>query len=289
MALVQTVDVLAPVVDDPFTFGKIAAINSLSDCYAMGGRPLSALNVVGFPANMDPEILGEILKGGQEAVLQAGAVTLGGHTFQSDEIRYGLAITGLISPNRIVTNAGARVGDDLVLTKPLGTSTVVQTMVSRGAVPRDLHESIVSSMLTSNRTAAEIMMKFNPHACTDITGFSCLGHTWEMAAGSDVHIRLRASAIPVFSGVFELIRDGVKDGSAKMNQNSFESYVSFAGDIPEEYMQVLFGSETSGGILIAVGREHTANLLNELQSSGLTACVIGEVIRGISGNIEVIS
>jgi len=287
LALVTTVDLLAPVVDDPYEYGYIAATNCLSDVYAMGGEPLVCLNVVGWPTAMKPEILGEILAGSQEAVLQSGAVVLGGHTFQDSEIRYGLAVTGRIDPDRIFTNSNARAGDDLVLTKPLGTGTIIQCTISRGAAPGRAFEEAVASMKTSNAGAAEVMRDVGANACTDITGFGFLGHTWEMASGSGVGIEIRGGSLPTFPMVLELIREGIVDGSHKMNRNSFRHGVRFETDDPT-FETLLYGSETSGGLLISVDPDRTGTLVAGLKDAGLAAAaVVGSVVERHPGEVRV--
>jgi len=288
LALVTTVDLLAPVVDDPYDFGYIAAVNCLSDVYAMGGEPLVCLNVVGWPTRMDAGILGEIMKGSQDAVLEAGAVVLGGHTFQDSEIRYGLAVTGRIDPNRIFTNAAARPGDVLVLTKPLGTGTVIQCTISRGAAPEGAFREAVDSMKRSNAAAAKAMAEAGAHACTDITGFSFLGHCWELAAGSKAGVVIRAEAVPVFTMVHELVREGIVDGSHKMNWNSFKRGVRFDAEDPL-YPRLLFSSETSGGLLIAVPPEEAPGLLERLHAAGMEkAAEVGEVTAEHPGVVRVV-
>jgi len=287
-ALVHTVDLLAPVVNDPYTFGKIAATNCLSDIYAMGGTPLSALNVVGFPRSMDAHILGDILKGGQDAISEAGAVVLGGHTFQSDEILYGLAITGEIHPDEIFTNDNAQIGDLLVLTKPIGTGTIINTVISRGAAPENALKTMIDSMVTSNKSAAEAMKRAGAHAATDITGFGFAGHSCEMASGSDVGIELYAQSIPTFDVVLDLIRDGIIDGSSNMNKGSFEKYIKIKEEVPSEYHTLLYSSETSGGLLISIAESKAETLLDDLHSSGLKdAAVVGEVVADHPGRISV--
>lgn len=287
--MVSTVDIMAPVVDDPYDFGFIAAINCLSDIYAMGGDPIVCLNVVGWPTSMDADILGDILKGSQDAVLKAGAVTLGGHTFQSSEIRYGVAITGRIDPNKIYTNSNARVGDDLILTKSLGTGIVIQCAVSRGSAPEDAYKAAITSMKTSNASAARVMRKIGGHACTDITGFGFIGHCGEMAIGSKVGIEIKAESIPIFPMVCELIKEGVIDGSHKMNMNSFQQNVQF-GDVDSVYEKILFSSETSGGLLMSVEPCNTDAILKELHEDGLcSASVIGRVVKDHPGVIRVTS
>ena len=285
-ALVLTVDVFAPVVNDPFIFGKIAAINSLSDIYAMGGKPIAALNVIGFPSNLDTEVMGEILRGGQEAATEAGAALLGGHTFQDSEVRYGLAITGEIHPDRIITNADAQAGDKLILTKPLGTGTVVQALMTRGVVSQSLNQTCIESMTTSNRGASEVMRKY-ANACTDVTGFGLIGHCWEMTASGKIGVNIYSGEIPVFPKVLDLIRDGIVDAGVKQNRNSFEDYVVFTEGVPAEYEVLLFSSETSGGLLIAAAETRTGVLMKELTDRGVQASVVGEIVSEHPGKLEI--
>ena len=287
-ALVHTVDLLAPVVNDPYTFGRIAAVNSLSDVYAMGGIPLVALNVIGFPASLDPEVVGEILRGGQDAVVEDGAVVLGGHTFQDAEIRYGLAVTGEISPDEIYTNSGCKTGDLLILTKPLGTGTVIQAMMTRGVVPEELYRTVVASMTTSNRKASELMRKHRASACTDITGFGFLGHCWEMAEASGLGAEIWFDKLPTFPKVLDLIREGVIDAGVKMNRNSFEQNVIFTDEADVHIQTLLFASETSGGLLISVAEDKAGILLDELTGSGVEqSAVVGKVTDLNLGKVKV--
>jgi len=286
-ALVNTVDLLAPVVDDPYTYGRIAAVNSLSDIYAMGGTPLTAMNVIGFPADLDIKVMGEILHGAQDEVVKAGAVMLGGHTFQDAEIRFGLALTGEISPDRIVTNSGGRPGDVIILTKPLGTGTVIQAMMTRGVIPEELYRSVTESMTTSNRDASELMLKYGADACTDVTGFGFIGHCWEMADAGKVGINVRVGNLPVFPKVLDLIRDGVIDAGVNMNKNSFENGVIFDDDVAPEFSTLLYASETSGGLLIAVSGDRSSELVAELRDRGLEAAVVGEITSENPGKIRV--
>ncbi len=287
LALVTTVDLLAPVVDDPYDYGFIAAINCLSDIYAMGGDPLVCLNVVGWPTRMNPEILGEIMAGSQAAVLQAGAVVLGGHTFQDSEIRYGLAVTGRINPGRIFSNSDAQPGDDLILTKPLGTGTIIQCAISRGAAPEGAFSATLASMKASNGAAARVMRDVGANACTDVTGFGFLGHCWEMASGSKVGVDIRTKSLPTFPMVHALIREGIIDGSHKMNMNSFQEGVRFEAD-DSVYETLLYSSETSGGLLIAVEPGATEPMLAGMRDAGLeTAAVVGTVVEDHPGVVRV--
>ena len=287
LALVHTVDVFAPVVDDPFTFGKIAAINSISDVYAMGGRPIATLNVIGFPSNLGTEVLGEILRGAQEAVLEAGAVPMGGHTFQDSEVRFGLAVTGKISPDKIITNAGAKPGDKLILTKKLGTGTVVQAIITRGVVSETLYRECVDSMMSSNRRASELMIGY-ANACTDITGFGFAGHCWEIADASGIGAKIYSEALPVFPKVLDLIGDGIVDAAVKQNRNSFEDYIVYHEGISEVYRTLLFSSETSGGLLIAVPEAEARCLVDRLQKDGEPAAIVGEIVDEHPGKLVIL-
>ncbi len=288
LALVTTVDLLAPVVDDPYDFGAIAATNCLSDIYAMGGDPLVCLNVVGWPTALGPDVLGEILRGSQDVVVAAGAAVVGGHTFQDAEIRYGLAITGRIHPDRIFTNSSAREGDVLVLTKPLGTGTVVQCTISRGAAPGRSFQEAVHAMRTSNAAAARAMREVGASACTDVTGFGFLGHCFEMANASRVGIVIEASRLPLFPMVPELIGEGIVDGSHKMNRNSFHQGIRFEASDPI-FETLLYSSETSGGLLIAVAPEGADELLGRLRDeSAGDIDVIGRVVGEHPGEVRVV-
>lgn len=286
-ALVQTVDLLSPVVDDPYTFGRIAAVNSLSDVYAMGGKPLSALCVVGFPSGGDPEMLGEIIRGGQDAVVDAGAALIGGHTFQDSEIRFGLAVTGEIDPRRIITNVGARPGDKLVLTKPLGVGVIIQALVDRGSIPAEMLNTAVTIMTASNRRASEAMIHWNAHACTDVTGFGFIGHCWQMTAGKRIGIKIFADQLPILPAVLELIRDGVVNSGVKMNRNSFERHVRITTGIRAEIITSLFGSETSGGLLIALAPRNAQNIVWDLTEQGHQAVIVGEVNSQHRGTVSI--
>lgn len=283
-ALVQTVDVLAPVTDDPYTFGKIAAVNSLSDVWAMGGKPLCALGVIGFPASGDPKVMSDILRGGQDAVVEAGAALVGGHSFASDEVRYGLSVTGEIDPQRVFANAGARDGDALVLTKPLGVGVIIAALVSRGTLNDRILQNAIKSMLTPNRAASEAMQRCQASACTDVTGFGLLGHLFELANASKVSITLHCEKIPILPTALELLKEDVKDPALKNNRNSFADYVDFATNIPDEYRNLLFGSETSGGLLITLSPKDADNLIDDLAAASQSAVIIGEVC---SGNVKI--
>jgi len=287
LALVQTVDVFAPVVDDPYTFGRIAAVNSISDIYAMGGKPISALNVVGFPMDLATEVLGEMLHGAQDAANEAGVAILGGHTFQDSELRFGLSVTGEIHPERIYTNSNAQPGDRLLLTKPLGTGTVIQAMMTRGVVSESLYRETVESMVTSNLKASEAMAGL-VNACTDITGFGFLGHCWELADGSNLEAEIIAGNIPILPNVLDLIREDVTDAGMKMNLNSFEKYARFDETVPSEYKTLVYSSETSGGLLLAVPENNLDRISSELDSRGVFWADVGRMTKENRGFVSVI-
>lgn len=287
MALIQTVDFFTPIVDDPFAFGQIAAANALSDVYAMGGRPITAMNICGYPSDdIEPELIAEILKGAQEKVTESGAVLVGGHTVDDVEPKFGLSVTGMIHPDHVKTNAGAKVGDCLVLTKPLGTGLISDAYKNGEATEADM-QIAVDSMVLLNRIAAEHMVTHHAHGCTDITGFGLMGHGLEMARASGVGFLIRASDVPRFDLAvrFAETRQG---GGLRRNRMARESRVRFDGDIEEPIRRLLFDPQTSGGLLIALAPEDTDALLEGLQSSGVDARRIGVVVADHPGEIAVI-
>ncbi|MGB8910431.1 MAG: selenide, water dikinase SelD [Candidatus Cybelea sp.] len=278
-ALVSTVDFFTPIVDDPFDFGRIAATNALSDVYAMGGRPLFALNIVAFPEDLDLDILTQILDGGANVARAAGVAVIGGHTIKDAEPKYGMAVTGIVDPKRIVTNAGARPGDALVLTKPLGTG-VLTTALKRGAIsPSDLDEA-VRAMTTLNDTAAQAMLAAQAHAATDVTGFGLLGHGGGMARASDVRFVIHANAVPFMDRVLELINAGIVPGGTRHNAQTHATFTQFANSVPDAVRVGLSDAQTSGGLLVSIARERLPILVRELQDRGALAAVIGDVREG---------
>ncbi len=278
LALVQTVDFFTPIVDDPYTFGQIAATNSLSDVYAMGGRPLSALTMVCFPEKGDLEILEQILAGGLAKMMEAGCTIVGGHSIRDEEIKFGYAVTGLIHPDRVLTNSAAQPGDRLILTKALGTG-VISTAIKRGKAEPPWIEAAVASMTTLNKTAAETVAELGTvHALTDITGFGLIGHVREMALGSGVSVRLHASAVPVLSGALECIRAGMIPGGLKANREFAECVVEFDSGVSEELGTLLFDPQTAGGLLISVAAHCASGLLDALRARAVPAVAIGEVL-----------
>jgi selenide,water dikinase len=277
-ALVQTVDFFPPIVDDPYYFGQIAAANALSDVYAMGGRPLTALNIVGFPLGaMPPDVLSEILRGGNEKVQEAGAVIVGGHSIKDKELKYGLAITGLVDPNRIVTNAGAQPGDKLFLTKALGTG-IITTGIKRNVVSSDLAQLVIGQMAALNRAAAELMVQFDVHAATDITGFGLLGHAMEMAEASGVSLRFFADSLPVLPEAEHLAGEGVNPGGANDNRSWLQDRLSVAPEVRKSLQQVLYDPQTSGGLLIVIPSHQASAFARALGNAGLPNAVVGEVL-----------
>lgn len=252
IALVQTVDFFPPIVDDPFSFGRIAAANALSDIYAMGGRPLTALNIVGFPAGkMDESVLTEILRGGADKITEAGAVVLGGHSVKDNELKYGLAVTGIVHPERIVINGGARPGDILYLTKPLGTG-LITTGIKRKAVGPELEKIVTVQMAQLNRDAAELMVAHGVHAATDVTGYGLLGHAFEMATASGVTLQIAAETLPLMPQALQLAEAGMIPGGANANRQFMHGKTTIASGISENLIAVLFDPQTSGGLLIAI-------------------------------------
>ena len=282
LALVFTIDILTPVVDDPLVFGMIAATNSLSDVYAMGGDPKLALNIIGFPAKDDPKILGEILRGGQEKTKEAGVTIAGGHTFNSDEIKYGLSVVGYVHPKKIITNAGAKPDDIIILTKPIGVGTIVQSMLLDKSEGIDF-KPVIEAMGTLNKVASLAMREVGVDAATDITGYGLVGHLVELAEASKVGIELWAAKIPIHQGAIEILKSGVFEPGITMNQNSFNQKVDVKG-VDNNISSLLFGSETSGGLAIVLPESKLNNFLNKYQ--GLAA-VIGRVTKENPGRLKI--
>jgi len=266
LALVQTVDFFTPIVDDPFTFGAIAAANSLSDIYAMGGSPISALSVVAYPGSGDPEVLEAILRGGLEKMREAACAVLGGHSVNDPEIKFGYAVTGTAHPARVKTNAGARPGDALVFTKSLGTG-VIGTALKRGIADEASVNAAIASMLKLNRDACRAMLAFDTHACTDITGFGLLGHAREMAVASGVTLEIESAAIPLLPGALDAVRAGAVPGGLKNNVEFTSCVVELATEMDPALLQLLYDPQTSGGLLIALP-EHEAAALEAAISGG---------------------
>jgi selenide,water dikinase len=278
-ALVVTTDFFTPVVDDPYDYGAIAAANSLSDVYAMGGQPFLALNVAALPPQLPAELLGEILRGGAEKAREAGVVIAGGHTVQDDEPMYGLIVLGFVAPDRMLTKGGARVGDKLVLSKPLGFGVTTTALKGQQASAEDVAEA-VRWMTRLNRQAAELALEFGAHAATDITGFSLLGHAWEMASASGVGFRFSYERIPFISGATRYADQWLFPGGASDNARFFGSHVQFASDLDDAAQMLLFDPQTSGGLLFAVAEAKVEALLARAAEVGQPLWVVGEVVEG---------
>jgi selenide,water dikinase len=277
-ALVQTVDFFTPIVDDPYLYGRIAAANALSDVYAMGGRPLTALAIAGFPkTGLDTAAIAAVFRGGYDVLREAGVALLGGHTVQDAEIKFGYAVTGAVDPTRIWTNAGARAGDVLVLTKAIGTG-VIGTAIKFQRAPQDAVTAAVASMTQLNRAAADAARTIaGVHACTDITGFGLVGHACEMAAGSGVQLVLRADEVPLLPGARDLLRRNRSGGMAS-NQEHFEGRVAVGPGVDPDVVELLYDPQTSGGLLFSLGADDARDLLARLAAADVAASVIGEVV-----------
>jgi len=277
LALVQTIDFFTPIVDDPYTFGQIAAANALSDVYAMGGTPLSALAVVCFPEKEDPCVLSQILAGGLNKMAEAGCTVIGGHSVRDPEIKFGYAVTGTVDPRRVLTNSGAKAGDSLVLTKPLGTG-VISTAVKRRQAKPEWIEAAVSSMATLNKSAADIGLAYDIHAMTDVTGFGMMGHAREMALGSGVSLRFSASAVPLLPGALDCVESGFVPGGLKNNYDFASCCVEMAPNVAQPLQTILYDPQTSGGLLIAVNSAEGYSLVNRLRTENIPAAIVGVVL-----------
>jgi selenide,water dikinase len=276
LCLVQTVDFFPPIVDDPYDFGSIAVANALSDVYAMGATPVLGLNLVCFPENLDMGVLKEILRGGAEKAQEAGVLVAGGHTIKDKEPKYGMAVTGLAHPHAIVTNAKARPGDVLVLTKALGTG-ILSTAGKSGRVRAEEMESAVAQMKELNREPAEAMVKVGVNGCTDVTGFGLLGHLRGMMEASTTTAQVRVSAVPVLAGTHELLEEGVAPGGTRDNLKTLRELTTWHPEVTEPERLLLCDAQTSGGLLISVPQERAGALLTELAARGASGSVIGEV------------
>jgi selenide,water dikinase len=288
LAIVQTVDFFTPIVDDPYDFGQIAVANALSDVYAMGGKPLTALNVVCFPKDtLDFSILRQVLKGGFDKIHEAGVILIGGHTVDDPELKYGLAVTGVIHPAKVVHNNTARAGDVLILTKPLGTG-IISTAIKRGAASKAAIKRVTESMTNLNRAASEAMLEVGVSACKDITGFGLLGHACEMIEGTKVGMEINAAAVPLFPEAIEYYEKGMVAGGLKRNRDYRKNMVDFAAKVPDYLKDILFDPQTSGGLLIAVPKTKAPRLLQKLHERGVKeAVIIGKVVGEHKGRIRV--
>lgn len=279
LAIIQTLDFFTPIVDDPYWFGQIAAANAMSDVYAMGGVPKTAMNIVCFPLKqMDISILRSIIKGGLDKMKEAGVVLVGGHSVEDKELKYGLSVTGFIHPDRILTKKKLAAGDKLILTKPLGTG-IINTAIKGGLASGPIIEFVTRLMASLNKDAAEIMRDFPVHACTDITGFGLLGHMAEMVVDSGLGIKIEANRLPVIAEAFEYAGMGLVPGGSYKNREFRESIIEFPSSLDPLYMDIMFDPQTSGGLLICTDRKYADELLERLMKKGMDrAAVIGEVI-----------
>ena len=288
LAIVQTVDFFTPIVDDPYDFGRIAAANSLSDVYSMGGRPVTALNIVCFPKGaMDFSILREVLRGGLDMMHEADVALLGGHTVDDPELKYGLSVTGTIHPDKVVHNNTARPGDVLILTKPLGTG-IISTAIKNGVASKQAIAAVTRSMTTLNRAASEAMLEVGVNACKDITGFGLLGHACEMIDKTEVGFVIDSAALPFFPEAKEYAEKGIMPGGLGRNRDYRKGSVDISPAVPQFLQDILFDPQTSGGLLIAVPKAKAPRLLKKLHARGVSAAVIiGEVAAENKGRIKV--
>ena len=284
--MIQTLDFFTPIVDDPYLFGQIAAANSLSDVYAMGGKPLTAMNIVTFPVcRLDAEVLLAILSGGQQKIAEAGAVMVGGHTIDDDEPKYGLSVTGTVHPSRILTNAGAQIGDALILTKAIGTGVLYTAL--RAELFADGVAAAAQSMAQLNRYAAEVMEKYTVHSCTDITGFGLLGHAYEMSAASGVEMQIDSGAVPLLPDAAAAATMGLVPAGAYSNRE-YLKLISFDSGVPVNIQDLLFDPQTSGGLLISLPAEQAESIVQAMKFAGVAAATcIGKVVKKGKGQINV--
>ena len=286
LALVQSVDIFTPGVDDPYIFGQIAAANSVSDIYAMGGRPLTALSIIGFPIEtMSHKIMHQILRGGIDKLQEAGVAVIGGHSIKDNEVKFGFAVTGIIHPEKIITNDKAEPGDVLVLTKPLGTGVIgFASQVKRASIAAV--DAVSHSMIELNKVPSEIMVEMGITTATDVTGFALLGHLSEMVIQSGVQVEVYVDKVPLFEGVLDYIKAGVISGAMERNREYASQYVKLEGSIPEEMIEILYDPQTSGGLLMAVKPNIVEGLISRLKKEGLQhAAVIGKVVSKSEGTI----
>ena len=290
LAIIQTLDFFTPIVDDPYTFGQISVANSLSDVYAMGGKPLTAMNIICFPINkMEIAVLREVLLGGLDKMREAGVLLVGGHSVEDDELKYGISVTGSIHPDKVLLNRGARAGDALILTKPLGTG-IINTALKGNMASRDLVDKSIQCMAGLNKKAADLMTEFsNIHACTDVTGFGLLGHASEMIEGSDVGMVIQSSAVPIFHEIQGFVEMGIIPGGLNRNRRFRMNMIEAGSDCPEWIVDVLFDPQTSGGLLISLPLKEAEDLVKRMNDEGIKdAAIIGEVVTEQKGKILVL-
>ncbi len=288
LAIIQTIDFFTPIVDDPYTFGQIAVANALSDVYAMGGKPLTAMNVVCFPTkSLDISVLKLILRGGVDKMFEAGVVLLGGHSVEDKELKYGLSVTGVVHPERLITNSGIMVGDKLVLTKPLGIG-VISTAVKAKVAGEEITARVAECMVTLNNRASELMQAVGAHACTDITGFGLLGHLCQMAQNSQLGINISSALVPLLPQAEEFARRGLCPGGLDRNREYYSANVIIDDKVPRHLADLFYDPQTSGGLLICLAPEEAETLLDRLYQAGVKeAAIVGEAISGPSGVVTV--
>jgi len=288
LAIVETLDFFTPIVDDPYTFGQIAAANALSDVYAMGGRPLTAMNIVCFPIKtMDISILREILAGGLDKMREAGVTMVGGHSVEDEELKYGISVTGIIHPAKVVLNTGARTGDKLLLTKPLGTG-IINTALKGGMADEEAVSKAIRCMVALNSKASELMLEVGVNACTDVTGFGLLGHACEMVEGADFGMVIYSGLVPFFPEAKELAEMGMVPGGLHRNREFRMNMVDIGKEVPDYLVDIFFDPQTSGGLLISVPSDKGEELLQNLHRHGINeAAIIGEVLAEPQGRIIV--
>jgi selenide,water dikinase len=287
LALVQTLDFFTPIVDDPFDYGRIAALNSINDVWAMGGTPITAMAITCFPKKgVDFSILQEIMRGGLSVLTENKVALVGGHSVDNEQIMFGYSVTGVIDPNHVATNAGARPGDLIILTKPIGTG-VISTGIKRAKASPDVVEESVATMLTPGKYAAEAIAKFDVKAATDVTGFALLGHAWEMACASGVTIEIDSSRVPLINGARELVAAGMLTGADKTNREYVGKDVSFADGIDPNLVKLFYDPQTAGGLLLAISEDKVEDLLTELRRNYSRAEIIGRVTKRGENRIKV--
>lgn len=283
LAIINTLDFFPPIIDDPYTFGQIAAANALSDVYAMGGVPKLAMNIVAFPAELDLSILADIIKGSADKLKESGAILVGGHSIEDKEIKYGLSVTGLVHPKKVITNAGAVKGDKLILTKPIGTGVITTALKKEHITPDDVMD-VILSMKTLNAKASAIMQDVGVNACTDITGFGLIGHAMGMAQASGVNMIFNVKDIPFFTMALQLVKKSVnRPKIIKSNRKYLSPNIKLSDRITHEEANLLFDPQTSGGLLISVSLEKSRPLLDRLVASKIPASIIGEVVNKTDG------
>ena len=287
LALVQTLDFFTPIVDDPYDYGRIAALNSINDVWAMAGTPLTAMAITCFPKKgVDPAILTEIMRGGLETLNKYGVTLIGGHSVDNEQIMFGYSVTGVIDPGKVATNAGARPGDVIILTKPIGTG-IISTGIKWGKTSPEVAARSVETMLTAGKYAAEAMREFGVKGATDVTGFALLGHAWEMACASKVTIEIDSSSVPILEGAVELAEQKMLTSGDKTNREYVGEDVEIAESVNKETRHLLFDPQTAGGMLIAIPQEHADQLLNRLRENYPQAAVIGHIVNRTSRSIAV--